>query len=119
MPAKEHKGSIKKIKALIKQKESEMNMAVKALDFETAALLRDEIVALAKVSESIGGVVEAKKTTGYDDMSKVGDKKKKEKHPDPESKHITNVKFGKRGSVKKVKDVAKSDEELKGMKNFR
>ncbi len=118
MPAKEHKGSIKKIKGLIKQKESEMNIAVKALDFETAALLRDEIVALAKVSESIGGVTEVKKTTGYDDMSKVGEKKKKEKHPDPESKHITNVKFGKRGAVFKKKESV-TDEELKKKRDWR
>lgn len=119
MAPKEHKGSVKKIKVLIKQKEAEMNLAVKALDFETAALLRDEIVALAKVSESIGGTTEVKKKTGYDDMSKVGDKKKKEKHPDPQSKHLTNVKFGKRGAVVKQKDGRKTDEELKGMKNFR
>ena len=35
-------------KKLIKQKERQMNEAVKILDFETAALLRDEIVALQK-----------------------------------------------------------------------
>jgi protein-arginine kinase activator protein McsA len=33
-------------KALIKKKEGEMNEAVKMLDFETAAILRDEIQAL-------------------------------------------------------------------------
>ena len=33
-------------KALIKKKEGEMNDAVKILDFETAAILRDEIQAL-------------------------------------------------------------------------
>jgi len=35
-------------KALIKTKEKEMNEAVKVLDFETAAILRDEITALYK-----------------------------------------------------------------------
>ena len=39
-------------KALIKTKEREMNDSVKVLDFETAALLRDEIVALYKKFES-------------------------------------------------------------------
>ncbi|HXK39525.1 MAG TPA: UvrB/UvrC motif-containing protein, partial [Candidatus Paceibacterota bacterium] len=34
------------IKRVIKQKEKEMSDAVKVLDFETAALLRDEIVKL-------------------------------------------------------------------------
>ncbi|MDO8579601.1 MAG: excinuclease ABC subunit UvrB [bacterium] len=38
-------------KALIKAKEREMNDAVKVLDFETAALLRDEIAALYKKLE--------------------------------------------------------------------
>ncbi len=37
--------------ALIKQKEKQMNAAVKILDFETAAILRDEIVLLKKKFE--------------------------------------------------------------------
>lgn len=37
------------IKKIIKQKEAQMNEAVKVLDFETAALLRDEIVELEKM----------------------------------------------------------------------
>ncbi len=36
-------GDLKKIDKLIKQKEKQMNGAVKVLDFETAAILRDEI----------------------------------------------------------------------------
>ena len=36
------------IKKIIKQKEKEMNQAVKELDFETAAILRDEIKALGE-----------------------------------------------------------------------
>jgi len=43
------KGDPKSIQKLIKQKEKEMNKVVKDLDFETAAILRDEIVALAKM----------------------------------------------------------------------
>jgi excinuclease ABC subunit B len=39
----------KKLKKLISQKEKQMNSAVKILDFETAALLRDEIVELTKL----------------------------------------------------------------------
>jgi excinuclease ABC subunit B len=39
-------------KKLIKKKEKEMNKAVKELDFETAALLRDEIRALQKMLEA-------------------------------------------------------------------
>ena len=35
-------------KKLISQKEKQMESAVKVLDFETAALLRDEIVELTK-----------------------------------------------------------------------
>lgn len=42
---------MKNPKALIKAKEREMNDAVKVLDFETAALLRDEIQALYKKLE--------------------------------------------------------------------
>lgn len=44
------------IKRLIKQKESQMSDAVKVLDFETAALLRDEIAEL----EKLGGGVKSK-----------------------------------------------------------
>jgi excinuclease ABC subunit B len=40
----------KKPKTLLKQKHADMAAAVKALDFETAAILRDEIVALEKLS---------------------------------------------------------------------
>jgi excinuclease ABC subunit B len=39
-----------KLKKLIAQKEKQMDGAVKILDFETAALLRDEIVELTKLS---------------------------------------------------------------------
>jgi excinuclease ABC subunit B len=45
------KGDKKTISKLIKQKEREMNEAVKELDFESAAILRDEIVALTKMVE--------------------------------------------------------------------
>jgi len=38
---------------LIKQKESQMNAAVKILDFETAAILRDEIEYLKSKQENI------------------------------------------------------------------
>ncbi len=40
----------KTLKQLIKQKEKEMNDAVKVLDFETAAILRDEVLALEQLS---------------------------------------------------------------------
>ena len=40
-------------KKLIKQKEKQMNAAVKILDFETAAILRDEIVELTKKMKRI------------------------------------------------------------------
>jgi excinuclease ABC subunit B len=36
-------------KKLIKQKESQLNAAVKILDFETAAILRDELIELKKI----------------------------------------------------------------------
>ncbi len=45
-------GGIKKIEKLIKQKEKQMNASVKILDFETAALLRDEIKELEKMKAS-------------------------------------------------------------------
>ncbi len=41
----------KNIKSVIKYKEKQLNSAVKILDFETAALLRDEIVELTKLVE--------------------------------------------------------------------
>ncbi len=46
------------IKQVIKRKEAEMSDAVKVLDFETAALLRDEI---AKLEELSGGATKTKK----------------------------------------------------------
>jgi excinuclease ABC subunit B len=42
-------GDSKKLAKLIKQKEKQMNAAVKILDFETAAILRDEIKELEKI----------------------------------------------------------------------
>lgn len=42
----------KNLKKLIKQKEKQMNQAVKDLDFETAAIIRDEIRELTKIDES-------------------------------------------------------------------
>jgi excinuclease UvrABC nuclease subunit len=39
------------LQKLIKRKEKEMNAAAKMLDFETAALLRDEIAALEAMAE--------------------------------------------------------------------
>jgi len=44
----------KKPKTIIKQKQKDMADAVKALDFETAAILRDEITALEKLGLKIG-----------------------------------------------------------------
>ena len=44
----------KDIKNILKKKEKEMEIAVKELDFETAAILRDEIKALGKMIESRG-----------------------------------------------------------------
>lgn len=41
----------KDIKNILKRKETEMNIAVKELDFETAAILRDEIKAIGKMLE--------------------------------------------------------------------
>jgi excinuclease ABC subunit B len=43
-------------KAVIKKKETEMNEAVKVLDFETAAILRDEIQALYDTLDGVPGV---------------------------------------------------------------
>jgi excinuclease ABC subunit B len=42
----------KDLNKLVRQKEKQMNAAVKILDFETAAILRDEINELHKLSES-------------------------------------------------------------------
>ncbi len=42
----------KYLKKLISQKEKQMNSAVKILDFETAALLRDEILELTKLTKN-------------------------------------------------------------------
>ena len=39
----------KNLKKLIKQKEIQLNAAVKILDFETAAILRDELIELNKI----------------------------------------------------------------------
>jgi excinuclease ABC subunit B len=106
--------TVKKISALIKLKEREMNDAVKDLDFETAALLRDEMLALVKIQEGAGKEKKGKKplvqkkTTAYDDMEKIGDKRAENFLPKVESKHITNVKFGKKGGVTKVKEERKS-----------
>ncbi len=44
-------GTEKNIKALIKYKEKQLNSAAKILDFETAALLRDEILELQKIAK--------------------------------------------------------------------
>ena len=44
-------GTEKNIKALIKYKEKQLNSAAKILDFETAALLRDEILELTKINK--------------------------------------------------------------------
>lgn len=88
----------KKVKALIKQKDKDMNEAVAILDFETAALLRDEIKALGKMLE-----VPKEKKTGFSDMKKKGDKKVKEYMPKVEPKHIVDVKIGKKGGVTKKK----------------
>jgi excinuclease ABC subunit B len=47
----ELKISGKKVSTLLKQKEKEMRQAAKDLDFETAAILRDEINVLQKMIE--------------------------------------------------------------------
>ena len=43
----------RKLDGLIREKRKQMNGAVKILDFETAALLRDEIVALEKIPKKV------------------------------------------------------------------
>ncbi len=48
-------GKEKDLKKLIKNKEKEMNKAVKDLNFETAAILRDEIIVLKKKIEEGSG----------------------------------------------------------------
>ncbi len=50
--ALEEKAFLKNPRKFIRKKEIQMNAAVKILDFETAAILRDEIVALEKKLES-------------------------------------------------------------------
>ena len=40
----------KNLKKVIKQKEIQLNAAVKILDFETAAILRDELIELNKMA---------------------------------------------------------------------
>lgn len=109
------KKTLKKIGLLIKQKEKEMNEAVKNLDFETAALLRDEMLALVKIQDLDGSGkkkldkdnLKKEKNTAYKDMQKKGDKRALNFLPKVEEKHITNVTFGKQGAIKKVKSVDK------------
>jgi excinuclease ABC subunit B len=55
-------GSTKYLEKLIKQKEKQMNAAVKILDFESAAILRDEINELTKSVEKSSSEKEPKKT---------------------------------------------------------
>ena len=43
----------KDVKIILKRKENEMNNAVKELDFETAAILRDEIKAINNILEDL------------------------------------------------------------------
>lgn len=132
---KDSKQTIKKVSALIKQKEKDMNEAVKNLDFETAALLRDEMLALVKIQSEateagkpkVGKdgqkltakekkeikrkeeeeVLKKKKNNAFMDMERIGDKEAEKLQPKVESKHLVNVKFGKQGGVKKVKDEKK------------
>ncbi|MEN9604479.1 MAG: UvrABC system protein [Candidatus Parcubacteria bacterium] len=94
----------KKVKAVIKKKDIEMNLAVKQLDFETAALLRDEIKALANILNDSENPKVKKRKNAYDDMSKQGDKKAEAKMPKKDEKHLINVQFGRQGAVKKIKD---------------
>lgn len=94
----------KKVKAVIKQKEVEMNLTVKQLDFETAALLRDEIKALAKILEESENPKVKKTKSAYNDREKQGDKKAVAKMPKKEKKHITNVQFGPQGKIKTIKE---------------
>jgi excinuclease ABC subunit B len=53
----------KEIKKLVKQKREEMHEAADALDFETAALIRDEIHELEKEFLKTGRVGSSKKQT--------------------------------------------------------
>lgn len=46
-------GSKQSLEKIVKQKEKQMSEAVKILDFETAAILRDEIVELKKINHDI------------------------------------------------------------------
>ncbi len=52
----------KNLKYILKQKEREMNDAVKVLDFETAAILRDEIIEIEKLLGDTKKKVVVKKT---------------------------------------------------------
>ncbi len=61
-------------KAVIKQKEGEMNEAVKILDFETAALLRDEIEALQERLEKQENAAEKKQAA--DELAADGGRKR-------------------------------------------
>ena len=126
LDAKGNKTIVKNISTLIKQKEKEMNEAAKNLDFETAALLRDEMLALAKIQgeAEMGGkpksakekkeikrkVEEAalkKGSNAFMDMEKLGDAKAESLQVRRESNHLVHVKFGKKGAVKKVKENKK------------
>ncbi len=73
--------------ALIKEKEEQMEEAVKILDFETAAILRDEIVALKERVEKEGKAKKAVKKAG---PMKWGEKSeariKKEKNAEAKKK---------------------------------
>jgi excinuclease UvrABC nuclease subunit len=118
LDAKDSKKIVKNISTLIKQKEKEMNDAVKNLDFETAALLRDEMLALTKIQQDAGNtgtgknknkkeksfVLQKKTSNAFMDMEKIGDEVAEKLQPKRESKHVLNVTFGKKGAVKKVKE---------------
>ncbi len=94
----------KKVKSIIKQKEQEMNRVVEDLDFETAALLRDEIKALANILNESENPKVKKIKTAYQDRQKQGDKKAEAVLPKKEKKHITEVTFGPKGKIKTIKE---------------
>ena len=52
-------------------------------------------------------VLKKKKNNAFMDMERIGDKEAEKLQPKVESKHLVNVKFGKQGGVKKVKDEKK------------
>lgn len=62
----------KTLKQLIKQKEKEMSDAVKVLDFETAAILRDEVLALTVIFEKKSAVPDRKRGLGSAKNHKKG-----------------------------------------------